>query len=203
VVDINESTIDLSPDFSAMIESFYWREKLREEIRWLRKNQRYKRWSEKQMVLYERKLMLVAFQIRSLRERPKVAKACAIKELEVKRYEKVGKKPLTKLSMMDFDELFNMNEPKFDLLSVLQICNQLIHYYLMFAPSHEKRNFTTLLVVSDYKRHVCLFEIGISKLIDFFEFFVKEESRFGKPGTGVRWEWNERKKDYDFIEITR
>jgi len=75
-----------------MIESYYWREKLREEIKWLRKNQKYKRWSEKQRVLYERKLMLVAFQIRSLLERPKVAKAYATKVLKVKRYEKLGKK---------------------------------------------------------------------------------------------------------------
>ena len=185
-----------------MIESYYWCEKLREEIRWLRKNQKYKRWSEKQMVLYERKLMLVSFQIRSLLERPKVAKAYATKELKVKRYEKVGKKPLTKLSMSDFHELFNMHEPKFDLLPAPQLCNQLIHYYLMAALSEEKRIFTTLLVVSDYKRHTCLFEIEISKLIDFFELFSKEESRLGKPGTGVRWEWNEKKKDYDLIEIS-
>jgi hypothetical protein len=72
----------------------------------------------------------------------------------------------------------------------------------MAALSEEKQIFTNLLVVSDYKRHTCLFEIEISKLIDFFELFSKEESRLGKPGTGVRWEWNEKKKDYDFIEVS-
>lgn len=183
-----------------MIESYYWREKLREEIRWLRKNQKYKRWSEKQMVLYERKLMLVGFQIRSLLGHEKVGKAYATKELEVKRYEKVGGKSLTKLRYTNYAELFNMNEAEFDLLSAPQICNQLIHYYLMAALSEENRIFTTLLVVSDYKRHSCLFEIDIRKLIEFFELFSKEESCLGKPGTKVGWIWNEKKKDYDLIE---
>ncbi|ERT08340.1 hypothetical protein M595_1617 [Lyngbya aestuarii BL J] len=49
-----------------MIESRYWREKLRDELKWLRKKQTYKRWSEKQMVLYERQLMLVAFGVKLL-----------------------------------------------------------------------------------------------------------------------------------------
>ena len=128
-----------------MIESYYWREKLQEEIRWLRKNQKYKRWSEKQMVLYERKLMLVSFQIRSLLERPKVAKAYATKELEVKRYEKVGKKPLTELSMSHFHELFNMHGPKFDLLSAPQLCNQLIHYYFNGGTLGRETNFYDFL----------------------------------------------------------
>ncbi len=185
-----------------MIESYYWREKLREEIRWLRKKQKYKRWSEKQMVLYERKLMLVSFQIRSLLEHEKIGKAHATKKLKVKLYKKVGRKSLTKLSNRNYAELFNMSEAQYDLLSAPQICNQLIHYYLMAALSEEKRGFTTLLVVSDYKRHSCLFEIDISKLIEFFEFFSKEESRLGKPGTGVRWQWNEKKKDYDLIEFS-
>ena len=200
MVDVIESTIDLSQNFSAMIESCYWREKLRDEIKWLRNNQKYKRWSEKQMVLYERKLMLVGFQIRSLLERERIAKAYAKKKLEIKRYEKVGKKPLTKLRYTNYDELFNMKEPKSDSLSAPQICNQLIHYYVMFTLSNEKRIFTTLLVVSDYQRHACLNEIDISKLIDFFEFFSKEDSHFGKPGTVVRGEWNEKKKDWDLIE---
>ena len=186
-----------------MIESYYWRVKLREEIRWLRKNQKYKRWSEKQMVLYERKLMIIGFQIRSLLERTKVSKAYATKELNVKRYEKVGKKPLTKLRFTNVDELFNMKEPKTDSLSAPHVFNQLIHCYVMFVISHERRIFTTLLVVSDYKRHTCLFEIDISSLIDFFEIFSKEESRLGKPGTVVRFDWNEKKKDYDFIEVLR
>jgi hypothetical protein len=49
-----------------VIESRYWREELKADIRWLRAKQKIKRWSEKQLVLYERKLMLVAFQIRTL-----------------------------------------------------------------------------------------------------------------------------------------
>lgn len=184
-----------------MIESRYWREILRDDIKWLRKKQKYNRWSEKQMVLYERKLMLVAFQIRSLLERPKVAKAYATKELKITRFEKIGNKPLTKLNM-NYDELFEMKKPRFVSLSAPLVCNQLIHYYLMFAQSNEKRTFTTLFVVSDYKRHTCLFEIGIRNLIDFFEIFSKEQSSLSQSGKVVKCEWNEKKRDYDFVEVS-
>lgn len=55
-----------------MIESHYWRAELRIDLAWLKKRRRYRRWSEKQHVLFERGLMLVAFQARSLLEPPKV-----------------------------------------------------------------------------------------------------------------------------------
>jgi|TARA_Y100000815_G_scaffold255672_1_gene262749 hypothetical protein len=54
-----------------MIESCYWRAELRNDLVWLSKKLKYQRWSEKQHVLFEQKLMIVAFQVRSLLERPK------------------------------------------------------------------------------------------------------------------------------------
>ena len=41
-----------------MIESRFWRAELRGDIAWLRRHRRFKRWSEKQQVLFERRLML-------------------------------------------------------------------------------------------------------------------------------------------------
>ncbi|WP_218239112.1 hypothetical protein, partial [Pseudomonas sp. YY-1] len=63
-----------------MIESSYWRAELRNDLAWLCKKRKYQRWSEKQHVLFERKLMIAAFQVRSLLERPKVK---AMSELTV------------------------------------------------------------------------------------------------------------------------
>jgi len=78
-----------------MIESTYWRQELRAELAWLKKNRKYRRWSEKQLVLYERRLMLVAFQVRSLLERPKVNDFARSARMPVVRYKKIGNKSFT------------------------------------------------------------------------------------------------------------
>lgn len=183
-----------------MIESYYWREKLRDELKWLRKKQTYKRWSEKQMVLYERQLILVAFQIRSLLDRPKIAREYTSTKLEVTKYNKVDSEPLTRYNIGDFYELFSMDQPISTFLSAPQVCNQLIHYYLMCATSLVPKSFSHLLVISDYKRNQYLFEIDIYKLLDFFELFSIEESGLTQSGRSVKLTWNEKKQDYDYID---
>ena len=77
-----------------MIESTYWRQELRAEVLWLKRHRNYRRWSEKQLVLYERRLML-AFQVRSLLERPKVNDCARSVRLPAIRYKKIGIKPFT------------------------------------------------------------------------------------------------------------
>ena len=185
-----------------MIETLYWHPELRKDIHWLKEKQYYKRWSEKQMVLYERKIMLVAFQIRSLLERPKVTKEYALKRLEVIKYDKVGSASLTRLDY-EYSEIFDIENPTVESLSAPQLCNQIIHYYLMFAQSNESKQFTNLLVVSDYKRNQCLFDVNISQLLEFFSHFAKDRSRFGygKDVNAVQYVWNEKKSDYELVEI--
>lgn len=168
---------------------------------WLRKHRSYNRWSEKQLVLYERKLMLIAFQIRSLLERPKVAKRYATKGLRVRQYPKSSRRPFTKLDP-EYWEYFDMNASKQVILSAPQVCNQIIHHHLMFARSDKAGQFTSLLVTSDYKRHSCLFKMNLSDLVDFFGMFAKEESALSRFGTTVTTVWNEKKKDYDFVEAS-
>lgn len=71
-----------------MIESYYWRVELRSDLAWLQGHRKYRRWSEKQQVLFERKLMLVAFQVRSLLERPKVNDRARNQTISVVRFKK-------------------------------------------------------------------------------------------------------------------
>jgi hypothetical protein len=174
-----------------VIESSYWREELRGDIRWLRVKQRFKRWSEKLLVLYERKLMLVAFQVRTLLERPKVNGRAKSLQLQAVKYAKVGNKPFTVVGPGWPDDHFDLSSPEAVQLSVWDVCNQLIHYYWMSTAS-EKGRFTSVLVFSDYKRHICAYEFEVSGLIDLF-------SAFGDDGSavqGCRFVWNEKKQDY-------
>lgn len=174
-----------------MIQSTYWREELRADIRWLRAKQSYNRWTEKQLVLYERKLMLVAFQIRTLLERPKVNSKVKALKLQAVSYQKVGNEPFTVVGPGWPNDHFDMSSPESVQLSVWDVCNQLIHSYWMSTAS-DKGRFTHVLAFSDYKRHICAYELELNNLIDLFSAFGDE----GSSVHGCHFVWHEKKQDY-------
>lgn len=176
-----------------MIESRYWREELRRDIRWLREKRTYRRWSEKQMVLFERRLILVAFQVRMLIEQQRVCDEAAASTLPCRRFEKRGPKPVTLLNRSDIIENFDLEEPLDVTLSAWDLSNQLIHHYVIFAMSGRPREFTSVWFFSDYKRNECLFEADAKLLIDFLAQFADDSS----ARTSGRWVWNPKRQDYD------
>ena len=178
-----------------MIESCYWRAELRNDLVWLRKKRKYKRWSEKQHVLFERKLMIVAFQVRSLLERPKVNGQARETCLPVLRYKKIGDRPFTVTGAGWPEDRFDMEHPESHTLSALEVCNQLIHYYWMQTIT-EGTTFESMLVFSDYQRHKWAYEIRIDELLKFFGIFSEESSAI----TSAAFEWNDKKQDYLLVK---
>ncbi|WP_198388975.1 hypothetical protein [Burkholderia ubonensis] len=174
-----------------MIESHYWRAELRSDLAWLKKHRAYRRWSEKQQVLFERKLMLVAFQVRSLLERPKVNDRARNVSTSVLRFKKIGDRPFTVSGSGWPHERFDMSQPEPVVLSALEVCNQLIHYYWMETLS-EGRAFASMLVFSDYKRHTWAYEIRIEDLLQLFSVFGDDSSAV----VGTESKWDNKKQDY-------
>jgi hypothetical protein len=179
-----------------MIESCYWRAELKSELSWLRAHRTYRRWSEKQLVLFERKLMLVAFQVRSLLERPKVNDRARVTTMPALRYKKTGNRPFTVTGAGWPHERFDMEHPEPDVLSALEVCNQLIHYYWMQTWS-EGRSFAGMLIFSDYKRHKWAYEFRMQDLLDLFQVFASESSAV----VGAHSKWDERKQDYVHVKL--
>lgn len=185
----------LNPDAERpMIESRYWRSELRADLVWLRKHRTFRRWSEKQQVLFERRLMLTAFQVRSLLERPKVNDRARASSMSVLRYKKIGDRPFTIVGSGFPEECFDMANPKSETLPVLAVCNQLIHYYWMGTYS-EGRSFTSMLVLSDYKRHELAYEFQVEDLLNLFKVFGDESSL----ASGSEFTWDDKKQDYVVI----
>jgi hypothetical protein len=174
-----------------MIESTYWRAELRSELAWLKRQQRYRRWTEKQQVLYERKLMLVAFQVRSLIDRPKVHEAARRAVMPVVRYKKIGDRPFTHIGSGWPEERFDMNRPEHVTLSVMDVCNQLIHYYWMQTWS-EGKAFAGVLVFSDYMRHKWAYEFRIDDLLCLFRVLAQDSSAV----VSAEFRWDEKAQDY-------
>lgn len=174
-----------------MIESCYWRTELRSDITWLKSHRVYRRWSEKQQVLFERKLMLVAFQVRSLLERPKVNDRARSTSISVLRYKKLGNRPFTVMGAGWPHERFDMEHPEPATLSALEVCNQLIHYYWMQTLS-EGRTFVSMLVFSDYQRHKWAYKLQIEDLLQLFRVFSNESSAV----VGMESQWDDKRQDY-------
>ena len=76
-----------------MIESYYWRQELKSDVAWLRQHATFRRWTEKQMVLFERRLILTAFQIRVLIEQKRVRSSISARSLQCTWHRKVGSGP--------------------------------------------------------------------------------------------------------------
>lgn len=173
------------------IESRYWRTELRNDLSWLKKHRAYSRRSEKQLVLFERQLMVVAFQVRSLLERPKVNDRARSTGMSALRYKKTGDRPFTYTGPGWPHERFDMEHPEPAVLSALDVCNQLIHYYWMQTWS-ESRVFSGMLVFSDYMRHKWAYEFRIEDLLQLFQTFAEDSSSI----VGAESRWSDKKQDF-------
>jgi hypothetical protein len=179
-----------------MIESYYWRQALAEDLKWLKAKRTFKRWSEKQMVLFERRILLVAFQVRTLLEQKRVGAGGQAACLPCVKFPKVGSKPVTRLNRTGLEEHFALLRPEATELEVWDLCNQLIHQYVLFAAS-EPGAFAILLVFSDFKKNDCLYRIAIPELLEFFSQYAKDQS----GARGQTLTWNPQKSDYD-VSVT-
>ena len=177
-----------------MIESYFWRRELRTDLAWLHSRRRVRRWTEKQQVLYERRLMLVAFQIRTLLDRPKVSRAARSIHLDAQIYPKTGKRPVTVLNATALDENFDLENPRAVRLSIREVCNQLMHHYVLFAMRGSKGAFDTILVFSDYRRHHGLYELDMGLFLETIDVFASEAS----AADHVHFHWSEKRQDYVF-----
>ncbi len=138
--------------------------------------------------------MLVAFQVRSLLERPKVNDIARGITVPVVRYKKIGTRPFSNIGSGWLEDRFDMNHPERATLSAMEVCNQLIHNYLMQTWS-EGKSFAGMLVFSDYARHKWAYEFRIGDLIQFFQVFATESS----AAISSEWRWDEKKQDYVVI----
>ncbi|HXF24924.1 MAG TPA: hypothetical protein VN602_10415 [Gemmatimonadaceae bacterium] len=177
-----------------MIESRFWRKELRADIAWLRRHRRFKRWSEGQQVLFERGLMMVAFQVRVLLEHSKVDGKVGRTTIKAQFFPKIGDEPVTWMNALDFHDHFDVDNPRNVTLSIRDVCNQLIHHYVMFAFGRGFKGFEQIVVFSDYHKNTGMYEMNAEALIELFARFAHESSH----AHYTQMIWNEKRRDYEF-----
>ncbi|MCX7425244.1 MAG: hypothetical protein NTW96_06415 [Planctomycetia bacterium] len=150
-----------------MIESCYWKEELRRIAVSIRRVAKPPRWSERAHCVVERDLMIGFFLLRRLIELNKVSSATRDRRLRVFSYKARGK-AVTLLNGHRISELYDMENEVAKTKKPLYVSNQFIHTYTSFVLRDESRNWSDVLLVSDFDRNDCIWRVPISAIESLF-----------------------------------
>ncbi len=149
------------------IESLYWKEELARIVKTIRPLSKPKRWSERAVCTVERDVMIGFFIVRRLVELHKVSSRVAKMQLDVFSAPVINN--VTKANRFSVEENYNWKLEKAERKSVAYVCNQCIHAYLSFVDRGPDRNWSDLLVASDYDRNNVIWRVPFRTIRALFE----------------------------------
>lgn len=170
------------------IESLYWKEELARIAKTIRPVPKPKRWSERAVCTVERDVMIGFFIVRRMIELHKVSARIAKIKIDV--FGTPTVKNITLLNRFSLEENYDWDAEKVENKSVAYVCNQSIHAYLSFVFRGPDRNWSDLVVVSDYDRNKTIWRIPFPTIIKLFEETSKDWP------SGNRWVFDEKIGDY-------
>lgn len=174
-----------------MIESFYWKKNLLKHAKSLRPVKKPPNWSEKQMVNFEKNIIISFFLIRMLFDNNKISQKSRTYKAKVFRYKPTGKK-ITKRNHFCIDEIYNLKKEHQVQKGFIFIANQLIHSCTIFAYRNTtNRNWEGIYACSDFERDKTIYRITVDEIIKIFELVGNDYP------TEIRMTWNKEKDDYD------
>lgn len=91
--------------------------------------------------------------------------------------------PVTHMNVMEVYENFDLDHPQDVQLPIFDLCNQLIHHYLLAVLPNGAQRFDEVWVFSDYKRNVCLYDFDLGRMLEVFSLLASEESAGYNDGT--------------------
>jgi len=150
-----------------MIESHYWKEELARIANTVARVAKPPRWSERAHCMVERDLIIGFFLLRRLVELNKVSSAIADRRFTVFSYKSRGKL-VTRMNRADLYELYDLDDEVAETKKPMYIANQFVHAYTSFVCRDETRNWSDVLVVSDYDRNDCIWRVPVDTIRDLF-----------------------------------
>jgi hypothetical protein len=134
--------------------------------------------------------MFAVFAIRTLIERCKLSEELLSRLIQVKAYPKKAAKPVTFLNSHDIVDLYNVNAPASKSVPLGFLCNQIIHSYILI-PQRKGRQFTEILVCSDYERNRWLYIVSVPLIVAL----IREVASDCAPTMNITF--NLKRQDYD------
>ncbi len=173
-----------------MIESCYWKEELRRIAASIRRVAQPPRWSERALCIVERDLMIGFFLLRRLIELNRVSSAITNRHLRIFCYKTRGKS-VTKMNGHRIWELYDMENEVACTKKPLYVSNQFVHAYTSFVARDESRNWSDVILVSDFDRNDCIWRVPVSVIESLFR-----EASVDYPHE-VNMKFNPKTGDYD------
>ena len=134
--------------------------------------------------------MIGFFIVRRMIELNRVSSVTRDHLMKVFSYRAVGKH-VTLLNNHRLDELYDFDNEQRESKKPLYLSNQFIHAYTSFVARDETRNWSDVLIVSDFDRNDCIWHVPILEIRGLFEIAANDYPH------AVHRVWCEEKGDYD------
>jgi hypothetical protein len=172
------------------IDSAFWKTELFPVVENLERLSRFSRFSSRLANMFEKEVRHALFSVRTLVERSKLSQEFLSETIDVLAYPKKTAKPVTWLNSHEIDDLYDMNAPKPKQMTPSFLCNQVIHSYILI-PRRTDREFTDILVCSDYRKNRWLYVVSVKRIIKLIiDVAFDYASRMNIT-------YNPKKQDYD------
>lgn len=150
-----------------MIESRYWKEDLIGIYRRIKPKENPSRWSEKQMVIFEKDIILGFFIIRKLMETHKVSSKT--KNYNIKVFRAKSLKKIDDKNFWDIEEIYDLKNETIVTKDIHFVCNQFIHCNAIYAYRDKNRNWSGLYICSDFERNNYIYRISVEEILNVFD----------------------------------
>ncbi|MGA5467600.1 hypothetical protein ACPCUK_01995 [Streptomyces arboris] len=159
-------------------DSIPWRGELLATAERLEKRKTQRRWTDRTAFLIERDVMVGAYSVRRLKESFKISNDLATRKFPVEVHQLSGPIPDVHNSHRFWD-LYDLESSENTELSLIEICNQIIHSWIWgFSSNEDSFGLSGIFVSSDRKKKSCLHFLPIDTLINLFRSVGEEEIYF-------------------------
>lgn len=166
---INSCCVDSSHAYHRPVisDSIPWKDELLKIADRLEAKTVQQRWTERSGFLVERDVMVSAYAIRKLIEAYKVSDSLRDKQVPVNQFDMTGAKPPDWYTRVEFWEFYDMESPRGGVLSLRELCNQIIHSWMWEISANEHTHlFDGFFVSSDRESRKRLFFVSAGTYIE-------------------------------------
>jgi hypothetical protein len=171
-----------------MIESLYWKEELLRITNSIRPVPKPKRWSERAACTVVRDVSIGFFIVRKMIEIKKTSPQVSNMDLNLFCAPTIN--IINKLNYYNIKENYDWEAETMHKKSLPYVCNQFIHSYLINLERSSDRNWSDLLVVSDFDRNDVVWRVPVSTIIQIFETLSNDSP------SSITMSWNPNIGDY-------
>jgi len=140
-------------------------------------------------VNFEKELMVSFFMVRALIERGKVSSRSRNHSVLIHKAPWNGK-PLTRMDYWCIEQFYHLDREQQQTVSIDFLANQFIHARIIYAMRDETRNWSSVLLCSDYDTKKALYRVTIADIQKIFRLVGSDYVSWSK------WVYDEKLGDY-------